>query len=249
MLPSFCLRLAWGLVISTLFLPAAVVPPRFFRVQYLTSLGLLAVAAFFLRDAAGWDGWLALGASMLLAFAGSIVWHVEGSPGSRVLGFLSAAAFSAALVLGGQALRGNQEPGWRLADDLAGGAVLGSATTAMLMGHSYLIAPAMSLVPLFRLLAWLGIALALRTALACLGLWLWTRSAAGANLEGEMLLWLPARWVLGLIGPAILGWMAWETSRIRSTQSATGILYVVTIVCFLGELTSQLLVQKTWFIL
>ena len=33
--------------------------------------------------------------------------------------------------------------------------------------------------------------------------------------------------------------MAWETARIRSTQSATGILYVVTIVCFLGELLSR----------
>ena len=35
--------------------------------------------------------------------------------------------------------------------------------------------------------------------------------------------------------------MAWRTARIRSTQSATGILYVVVIFCFLGELTSQLL--------
>ena len=47
----------------------------------------------------------------------------------------------------------------------------------------------------------------------------------------------------------VLGWMAWETARIRSTQSATGILYVVVIVCFLGELTSQLLVEKTGYTL
>jgi hypothetical protein len=35
--------------------------------------------------------------------------------------------------------------------------------------------------------------------------------------------------------------MAWESAKIRSTQSATGILYVVVIFCFLGELSSQLL--------
>jgi hypothetical protein len=43
--------------------------------------------------------------------------------------------------------------------------------------------------------------------------------------------------------------MAWETARIRSTQSATGILYVVVILVFLGELTSLLLVEKTRLLL
>ena len=57
------------------------------------------------------------------------------------------------------------------------------------------------------------------------------------------------RWGLGFVGPLVLGWMAWETARIRSTQSATGILYVVVIFCFLGELTSQLLLSKTGFTL
>lgn len=249
MLASFCLRLAWGLIVCTLCLPTPIVPPRFYRVQYLTSLGLLAVAAFFLRDVAGVWLWLSLAASMALCFLGSILWHVEGSPGARPLGWLTAISLSAGLLLGGQTLRGDQQPGWRGADDLGAGIVLGSATTAMLMGHSYLVAPAMSLVPLYRLLACLGLALLVRTALASCGLWLWTRSGHGANLEGDMLLWLPARWVLGLIGPFILGWMAWETTRLRSTQSATGILYVVTIVCFLGELTSQLLLERTGFLL
>jgi hypothetical protein len=64
-----------------------------------------------------------------------------------------------------------------------------------------------------------------------------------------MLLWLSVRWLIGLVGPLVLGWMAWEAVRIRSTQSATGILYVVVILSFLGELTSQLLRVKTGFIL
>ena len=49
---------------------------------------------------------------------------------------------------------------------------------------------------------------------------------------------------LGFVAPLVLGWMAWQTARIRSTQSATGILYVVVIFCFLGELTSLLLPRQ-----
>src|SRR5262249_46133566 len=128
-------------------------------------------------------------------------------------------------------------------------ALLGAATTAMLMGHSYLIAPAMSLRPLFILLGALGVSLAMRIGLAAVGLWLWTGEAAGSNLEGELVLWLAVRWGTGFIGPLVLGWMAWETAKIRSTQSATGILYVVVILCFLGELTSQLLQTRTGFVL
>jgi len=117
------------------------------------------------------------------------------------------------------------------------------------MGHSYLISPSMSMAPLMSLLAALGVAVILRTTLAFFGLWGWTASRATSNLETELVLWLPVRWILGLIAPLVLGWMAWETARIRSTQSATGILYVVVILCFLGELTSQLLVEKTGYVL
>ena len=174
------------------------------------------------------------------------MWKVRRA---RTLGCLTTLALTAALLIGGQTVRGEQNPYWRATDDLAAGLVLGGATTSMLMGHSYLIAPAMSLTPLFRLLVFLGFALTARTVLASYGLWSWTRSGTGMALEGDMLIWLPARWVLGIIGPLILGWMAWETTRIRSTQSATGILYVVTIVCFLGELTSQLLMERTGYLL
>jgi hypothetical protein len=44
-----------------------------------------------------------------------------------------------------------------------------------------------------------------------------------------------------LLAPLVLVWMAWQSARIRSTQSATGILYVVVIFAFFGELMDQLL--------
>jgi hypothetical protein len=213
-------------------------------VQFLTALGLLAVAGFFLVGVANWPMWAALGLGMVLCFAGSLVWHLDEAPGGQVLIWLSVPVLVGCVIAGGLQ-EPEQNEGWRIADDLASAALLGSATTAMLMGHSYLIAPAMSLRPLYRLLGALGGSLAVRAVLACVGLWLWTSHAGAGNLEREMMLWLPVRWGLGLLGPMFLGWMAWETARIRSTQSATGILYVVVIVCFLGELTSQLLLAKT----
>jgi hypothetical protein len=244
MVATFCLRLACGLVVVLPLLPVRQVPHRFFRVQFLTALGLLAVAGFFLfqQGTAGGLFWFALGSSMLCCFAGSLVWHLDAAPGGRLVIWLTSLVLAVCLVVASMA----EGPApWRIADDLASAALLGSATTAMLMGHSYLIAPAMSLTPLYRLLAALAGALGVRVLLACVGLWLWTARPGAGNLETEMLLWLPVRWALGLLGPMFLGWMAWETARLRSTQSATGILYVVVIVCFLGELTSQLLLAKT----
>ena len=249
MLATFCLRLACGLVLSLMVLAPAQVPSRFFRVQYLTALGLLAIAAFFLRDLADVRLWLALGAGMLVTFTGSIIWHLDGHPGGRVMLILANVALLAALVLGSQTARGEQDTAWLTVDDVASAAVLGAATSAMLMGHSYLIAPAMSLSPLYRLLGVLGVALVLRTGLACLGLYWWTERQTAGNLGTEILLWLGVRWIIGLVGPLVLGWLAWETARMRSTQSATGILYVVVILGFLGELTSQLLLEKTGFVL
>jgi hypothetical protein len=100
-----------------------------------------------------------------------------------------------------------------------------------------------------RLLAGFGVALGLRVALASWGLCRWTETHSLANLNDEAVLWLPVRWGLGFVGPLVLGWMAWQTARIRSTQSATGILYVVVVFCYLGELTSQLLHQQTGYAL
>jgi len=163
--------------------------------------------------------------------------------------FLTPFALTACLVYGGMLQRGDADTPLRIADDLLSALVVGGATTAMLMGHSYLISPAMSISPLMRLLGAVGLSVIIRIALACHGLWGWSENQSASNLETEMLLWLPVRWILGLIAPLVLSWMAWETARIRSTQSATGILYVVVIVAFLGELTSLLLVEKTGFLL
>ena len=111
----------------------------------------------------------------------------------------------------------------------------------MLMGHYYLIAPGMSLAPLLRLIAAVAVAVVVRGAVDGWALWRWTAEHPSVRLGNDLLLWLPLRWLAGFVLALGLVWMAWHSARIRSTQSATGILYVVVIFCFLGELTDQLL--------
>jgi hypothetical protein len=243
MLPTFCLRLALGMIASLPLLFAAGVQPRFFRTHFLTLLGLLALAVPFLVEQADWLFWFLLGADFLLGIVGAVAFSLDGAPGGRTWVLLAALALLGTLI---QFRSGFPR---LLADDLTSSAVLGSAMTAMLLGHSYLISPSLSIKPLYTLLGALGVTLVLRLCLALLGLWSWTRGQASGTLEQEVLLWLPVRWGLGFLLPLVLGWMAYETARIRSTQSATGILYVVVIFCFLGELTAQLLLEKTGSVL
>src|SRR5712691_7504484 len=199
MVAFFCLRLACGLIAALLLLSPAQVNPRFFRVHFFTGLGLTAVALVFLRDETGPTLWLALGGALGLTFLGSVVWHLEGAPGGRALIFLSVPVLASALLIVGQAGNAGREALWLYADDLASAALLGTAATAMLIGHSYLIAPAMSLTPLLRMLAALGVTTLLRMGLAGAGLWLWTRTPANASVPTETLLWLPVRWGLGFV--------------------------------------------------
>lgn len=254
MVAAFCLRLATGMVVSMHLLPFAETPPRFCRVHFLSALGLLAIAGFFSLDGMHSPMAVMLGLSLLCCFAGSIVWHLDGAPLARLILLLATGAIVGALCISGYERGHNSEISRMsaqsteraeivaVADDLTSAALLGTCMSAMLMGHSYLIAPAMSLTPLMRLLAAMGVALVLRVILAGVGLVQWREAATQADTE--VIVWLSLRWGLGFIGLLVLGWMSWESARIRSTQSATGILYVAVIFCFLGELCSQLLTLK-----
>src|SRR5205823_3254621 len=140
----FCLRLAAGLMLMLPILPAAIIPPRFFRVHFLTALGLLVVAAIFIQDYATPLFWLVFVVAILGCVIGSILWHLDEAPGGRWANRLTPIALAACLIYGGVLIRGNTES-LRIADDVLATLVVGSVTTAMLMGHSYLISPTMSI--------------------------------------------------------------------------------------------------------
>jgi hypothetical protein len=243
MLAIFCLRLALGMIASLPLLFSVPVQPRFYRTHFLTVFALVTLASVFLAAQASWLLWLLLGATLLLSLVGSLAFSIDGSRGGYAWVVLTILSLLGVLVQ----LRGIDLS--QLPDDLTSAALVGTAMTAMLLGHSYLISPTMSLRPLFTLLGAFGVAVLARVALAMLGLWTWTGHLESGRLERELVLLLPVRWVIGFVLPLVLGWMAYETARIRSTQSATGILYVAVVFCFLGELTSQLLLDKTGYVL
>src|SRR5947199_7414945 len=98
MLALFCLRLASGLLASLLLLRPSQVNARFFRVQFLTALGLMVVAAFFLRATADLFTWLTLGVGMGLCFLGSLVWSLDKAPGGMIFIVCAAAVGVTALL-------------------------------------------------------------------------------------------------------------------------------------------------------
>lgn len=268
MLAVFCLRLAAGLLAALLVLRVTDANPRFFRAHFLTCLGLTAAAGVFLAGTATTLIWCLLALTLLGCFAGSLVWALEGAPLGKSLIYLSTATASAAMI--SATLLPTQDPSPAdatavreihaldsssavpvsalVTEAVTSSLLLGFGTTAMLMGHSYLTTPTMSLRPLFSLLTALMVAVILRALVAGAGLWLWTRDHSLARLDA-VTLWLPVRWLVGLAAPAILAILAWKTAQIRSTQSATGILYVVVILVFLGEVLSMVLFRHAGEIL
>jgi hypothetical protein len=241
MLAVFSLRLAAGMLAALLLLSPSQVNPRFYRTHFLAALGFTVLAVLFRDEAAGWPLLALLLGGAVLAFLGSAAWSLEGAPGGRALIILTPTALAAALVWQEAAGAAGSTLAVALLGDALAAAVLGSALTAMLIGHSYLIAPAMSLTPLLRLLAFVAVAVLLRMGVDTYLLWCWTRTRSLGNLANDAVLLVFVRWAVGFLGVLALDWMAWQSARIRSTQSATGILYVVVIFCFLGELTGQLL--------
>src|SRR5438128_2227972 len=163
MLAIFCLRLACGLIGSLLLFSPSLVNPRFYRAHFLIGLGVTGVAVVFAWNAAGFWLMAALSAALLLAFLGSVVWSLEGAPGGCwIIGATVVLLVSALCLLecASPAIPANENTtvavagrGWHVLGGLSSAALLGTATTGMLMGHSYLNAPTMSLQPLFRLLS------------------------------------------------------------------------------------------------
>jgi hypothetical protein len=236
---TFCLRLATGLVFALLILPGKAVSPRFYRSQLLIGLCLLVTACVFAWNSAAEAVllWCLMGVGIGLTVMAFWLWSADGVRlGQVTLGLLAVALSFACLGLHGELAGYGFMPAL---GEWSSAAFLGIATTAMLLGHWYLIAPTMSIAPLLRLLAALCAANLVRFGVVGTGLLLAWRGDVGFDRLAWM--WVVVRLIAGLCAPLGLTWMAWESAKIRSTQSATGILYVVVIFVFFGELTDLLM--------
>ena len=134
---------------------------------------------------------------------------------------------------------------------LTSAALLGGACTAMVLGHWYLVIPSMQVGHLQRSVGFHILSLAARVVVVAIVLAL----AAGAplltgrSLRGYVMsidgIFFWQRVLFGLAGPAVLSYLTWETAKIRSTQSATGILYVDFFTVIVGEVLANYVLLST----
>lgn len=141
-----------------------------------------------------------------------------------------------------------------VAGQIGAGLLLGSITLAWLLGHAYLTATRMTIAPLRRFTALLIFSAAVRAACVFASMaWAWVslRNTTGTQGRPAMLELMHGSWLIlvlrigvGLVAVGVFAWMVRECVRIRSTQSATGILYFGSLFAYVGELAAWQLSQQ-----
>ena len=100
-------------------------------------------------------------------------------------------------------------------------AVTGGAFAAMVLAHWYLVTPKLPEAPLLLISRALGIGVALQIVL----FFAWHLVGLGGFGSGWDFFAI-LRFVIGLTFPAALTYGGWRTARVRSMESATGLLYI-----------------------
>lgn len=250
-LVEFLFRLTLGIAVSMGVTSSRLVTSGFFRIHLWVLMGIctFAVPAIYTTrhlssaDASGlwwWQLGMAVSAAVV-SYVGAVIWMYEARPAGKVAIWIVAALALVGTLLP-LAATGEGITLLGTLDRIAGSLLLGSVTTAMLLGHWYLNTPSMKLVPLQRLVIFIALAILARMLLGglCAGLEANRLSAIG-GLSTSWFVFLSLRWLAGLVGTLGLAWMTWLTLKVPNTQSATGILYAAMILAFIGELTAQLM--------
>jgi|GEM_PF-292148 len=175
----------------------------------------------------------------IFAYFGSALWRIEYRSAGTVCLYGIFVATLAGLICLAPRLPAQSSAEWfgQVLSLWSSAAVIGGATTAMLLGHWYLTAPMMSLAPLRRLTHLWFAALMLRLVLSA---WAWMH--AGEAVAGSLIwTWMALRWLAGILAPLLLAVMTDRILRYRNTQAATGVLFAGVILVFLGEMSAALL--------
>ena len=139
-----------------------------------------------------------------------------------------------------------------VASFLSSTALLGGASTAMILGHWYLVIPSMQVSHLQSIVKMHIASMVVRTvvvmAAVVVAVETWQPGLGPSfgryiTSAGGIFFW--QRVLFGLCGPALLSYLTWETAKIRSTQSATGILYVDFFTVVVGEVLAKYLLLAT----
>ena len=244
----FLIRIAMGIAFSLGLTSSRQVSSGFFRIHLWVVMGIAVLAAL-VSWSLGSQGsaaiprmvtWTAV-AMAVTSYLAASCWIYEADRSGRLLTVLLTllAGFLVVVTAAGPGDELSLEHWPQVLGGLTAGLLVGSVTTAMLLGHWYLNTPGMNLRPLRLLLRLVLLAIVLR-ALVCGGGLVDSLLADGTPLA-RWWIFLSFRWLAGIAGTLVLTVMAWMTLRIPNTQSATGILYAATVLAMLGELASQLL--------
>ena len=233
---------------------------KFFRFNAGLAAILIAVALAFRPSGAdaGTTGLIALTALAIAELAVLVYWGTVGRALASVRPAIVAVGVGAGVVaLVAQALvvsadRALPTQVMTVVSFLSSAALLGGACTAMILGHWYLVIPSMQVSHLQSIvkvhIASMVVRIAVVGAAVVLAIATW-QPGLGPSFRhyitsvAGIFFW--QRVLFGLFGPALLSYLTWETAKIRSTQSATGILYVDFFTVVVGEVLAKYLLLAT----
>ena len=235
---------------------------QFFRFNSGLASTLLLIGLAFRQEptASGSFDFDAVGFGALLVSTGALLiyWASIGRGLSGLRPYLLWTTFLGgivSLVAQGVGLSGGEiafAPALTVVSFLSSAALLGGACTAMILGHWYLVLPSMDVSLLQSIVKFhIGSTVARAVVVAAV-VWvaLVTWSApSGAGYDQYVLsidgVFVWQRVLFGLASPGLLSYLTWETAKIRSTQSATGILYVDFFTVVVGEVLAKYLLLST----
>jgi protein NrfD len=253
----FLSHLAVGIVFTLVFVSREA-GVKFFRFNAGLAAILLAVA-FALRPretSATEIGRLAVIALVVAEAAILVYWATVGRVLASVRPMIAGTAVLGGLI--GLVAQGiDQAPGlpaqaMTVASFLSSAALLGGACTAMILGHWYLVIPSLQVKHLQSIvkvhIASMVVRVVVVAAAVFMAIVSW-QPGLGPSFRHYILsvsgIFFWQRVLFGLFGPALLSYLTWETAKIRSTQSATGILYVDFFTVVVGEVLAKYLLLAT----
>lgn len=127
--------------------------------------------------------------------------------------------------------------------------LLSISNFAMILGHYYLVVPKLTVEPLIYCLYifWTVLFIKVISSLTVIFSVAQPFLAEGTYLgDGYAFNWLfvSMRYLWGYIAPLILSFFTFRLCRLNSTQSATGVLYIIEFFVIVGELISIYLMAK-----
>jgi protein NrfD len=141
-----------------------------------------------------------------------------------------------------------------IASFITSSALLGGACTAMVLGHWYLVIPSMQVSHLQSVVKLHIVSMVVRIAVVAAAVFVaiasWQPGLGPGPSFGRYILSIDGiffwqRILFGLAAPVFLVYLTWETAKIRSTQSATGILYVDFFTIVVGEVLAKWVLLAT----